>query len=187
MHALHGNTKLGLITLNLRGAQTPGDFERLVQECSKWRYKGIHAFAFQEHNLNPNREENLKRICKARDFTLTISFAPGDQTGETADVHWGGTLILTDDKILKINKVCIQSRGLTMVQAEWAGEKFHIASMYAPAQGELRKQFFASHETTLPNNTLVGGDFNVVPDVTLDVQSRNPLAYDNKGIQEMTK
>ena len=98
MHALHGNTKLGLMTLNLRGAQTPGDFERLIQECSKWRHKGIHAFAFQEHNLHPTREENLKRICKAREFTLTVSFAPGDQVGETADVHWGGTLILTDDK-----------------------------------------------------------------------------------------
>ena len=57
----------------------------------------------------------------------------------------------------------------------------------APAQGDLRKKFFATHETALPEDTLAGGDFNVVPDVTLDVQNRNPLAYDNRGIQELTK
>ena len=39
----------------------------------------------------------------------------------------------------------------------------------------------------LPEDTLAGGDFNVVPDVTIDVQNRNPLAYDNKGIKELTK
>ena len=46
--------RLGLLTLNISGAQEPGGYARLLNTCKKWRTDhGINVFCFQEHNLHP--------------------------------------------------------------------------------------------------------------------------------------
>ena len=52
--------------------------------------------------------------------------------------------------------------------------------VYAPAQ-PLQRVDFNSLRGKLDNTTHVGGDWNCVPDVTLDVDSVNPLSYANRG------
>ena len=64
------------------------------------------------------------------------------------------------------------------------GRSLEIASAYAPSEPQERITFFNDINTKqlLSVNTFVGGDWNVVEDVTIDVDSANPLAYDNTGI-----
>ena len=64
----------------------------------------------------------------------------------------------------------------------WGATEMEIAAVYAPAQPIPRIDFFNAelrHHTT--NLTIAGGDWNCVPDKTLDVTSANPLGSANHG------
>jgi hypothetical protein len=48
-----------------------------------------------------------------------------------------------------------------------------------------RIDFYNTLRGRLSSNTIVGGDWNTVTDVTLDVRSRNPLGYQNRGASQL--
>ena len=71
--------------------------------------------------------------------------------------------------------------GLIRAEVQWGTKTIDIGCVYAPAQPLQRVDFFNSLRGKLDSTTHVGGDWNCVPDVTLDVDSVNPLAYANRG------
>ena len=73
------------------------------------------------------------------------------------------------------------SGGLVRAQYEWMGCVYDIASVYAPAKAPKRVDFLSHVHQRLSDHTIACGDWNCVPDVTLDVKSSNPLNYPNAG------
>ena len=74
------------------------------------------------------------------------------------------------------------SSGTCIVDSdEWENHHGYACHLYAPSTPLKRVDFFNSLRNKIEKTTLVGGDFNTVGDVTLDVASRNPLAYPNIG------
>ena len=60
-----------------------------------------------------------------------------------------------------------------------------LASVYAPSNSVRRFMFFDAIDQHLSEASHVGGDFNVVADVTRDVLSANPLQYPNVGAMKL--
>ena len=87
--------KLKYLCVNANGLQQRGHFDMFLKACGRWRdQRRINVFMVQEHNLNSARLPQLKRDAAAKNFHLSIAFAPAASDGN----HWGGTLILTDTK-----------------------------------------------------------------------------------------
>ena len=171
--------KLKLMSINLRGAQEGNRFAALIRNADKWRAKeGVTVICAQEHNLDPAREDELQRIAASRGFRAVFGFAPAQgQNG----VHWGGTLILCDERSVSVSHVHVETEDLTRVSIEWNGRKWDIASVYVPVSPAKRLTFIATLTTKLTKQTIVGGDWNCVPDVTLDASGPNALNYRNIG------
>ena len=67
--------KAVLMDINVRGLQSPGVFARfLFEACKLVASDRVHAFTAQEHNLDPAREAELKRMCAQKHMTLTVAF-----------------------------------------------------------------------------------------------------------------
>ena len=62
-----------------------------------------------------------------------------------------------------------------------------IASVYAPSDPTKRINFFSHMNQHLTKYTLVGDDWNCVPDITTDVKGRNALSYKNYGASLLGK
>ena len=70
----------------------------------------------------------------------------------------------------------------------WGGTEIEVASAYAPAvSGVARVDYINDIEARMTPMTWVGGDWNCVPDVTLDVDSPNPMGYPNAGADAIEK
>ena len=70
------------------------------------------------------------------------------------------------------------SPGIIKKQVEWGDRTLEVACVYAPSEAAKRVTFFNNVlSKELTSKTYAGGDWNCVPDVTLDVDSDNPLRY----------
>ena len=69
------------------------------------------------------------------------------------------------------------------VEVEWTGREFRFLNCYVPVRPLERVEFLNRLRKYLTPKTFAAGDWNCVPDVTLDVQSKNPLGYKNIGAQ----
>ena len=170
-------TQCILLSQNLRGARKPGNMARVISTFQRMCNQGLSALCAQEHNLSPTQEQDLMRLATTKNLTLVIGFAPPAPDG----VHRGGTFILINNNILTFKKTILKTKDLTIVDVDWGGRPLQIASAYAPAKALARVNFFQTIHTHLTPNTIVGGDWNCVTDVTTDVISQNPLAYHNIG------
>ena len=141
-----------------------------------------HVICIQSHNLNPAKQEEHERLAQECGFTLKIGYAPAGRApvGE-APVHYGGTAILVYETEANVVTTHHTKGEVTRVELDWQGKNYDIASVYAPAQPSARVTFFTGLGPLLSRRTIVGGDWNCVPDVTLDVKSTNPLNYANQG------
>ena len=84
-------TRLRVASLNMSGAQDGGAWARFLTACAKWAARdGIDVYLGQEHNLNPLRLRELKRMAEHKGFALVIGFAEAAPDG----VHRGGVLVL---------------------------------------------------------------------------------------------
>ena len=176
--------KLGMMTLNGRGAQQRGMFANIVFEFTKWRdARGLNVLVFQEHNMSPDKNDELQRLATSKNIKLVIAFAPDNGSGQ----HPGGVLMLIDEKTLQYKNTLHNEDGFVMIRAEWGGDNIEIAGVYAPVSnaGTIKADFFKKMKGKITQDTFVGGDWNCVPDVTLDVESSNPLGYRNKGASEL--
>ena len=114
---------------------------------------------------------------------LIIAFPPPAPDG----VHRGGSLIIVDTRQLTVRSTPVVEAGLVTAEVEWGGVTFNLASLYAPAKAPERLRFLDGLAAKLTKDTILGGDFNCVPDVTLDVFSRNPLGYANQGATKLAE
>ena len=122
--------KLKLLTINTAGMQSEkNQFWSFLREASRWRAESqVQGFLIQEHNLHPAREPDLHRQALSQNFTLTIAFAPPGADG----THWGGTLILTDNKTTTRKQILDQQPHITRITVEWGAAVVEIASVYLP-------------------------------------------------------
>ena len=174
-------TKIHAVSMNARGLQTKGVFEALLRRIKRWTIKEAtrhHVYLIQEHNLNPKDRKKLDRNAKALGMSLVIGFANQNQNG----VHYGGTMIISIDAMTTLNKVLDETSDITRATYILEGDlELEFASIYAPSRALHRVDFFTRIDKHLSKHTIAGGDWNCVSDVTLDVQSKDPLGYPNTG------
>ena len=175
--------KLTMLTLNARGMKSKGFMDKALREFQKWKTeRKINIATFQEHNLDPKDEEDLIRKAKLKNITLIIGFADKAPDG----VHRGGVLIMCDETTITHKSTKVRSAGIVKIDVTWGGKEIEFAGIYAPAKSLERVNFFQTLRNQINKNTIIGGDWNCVPDVTLDIQSPNPLAYSNIGARLLT-
>ena len=179
-------TRLRVASLNMSGAQDRGAWAHFLHACAQWvKRDKVHMIMGQEHNLDPARESECRRMAERRGFALVIAFAEAGPDG----VHHGGTLILiatdavewpeTDAK--RAERTVHSEAGAVVVRIGWHGRDMVLGSVYAPATPVKRIDFFNRARKWITKEMYLGGDWNCVPDVTLDVQSSDPLRYKNYG------
>ena len=177
-HTLWGNTKLRVATFNANGLQTPGAWRQFLTELDQWvSVHRVSVVILQEHNWHPDTEGDRKAEAAERRATLTIGFAAEGGSG----VHWGGVAILTYDDVTTVKSVAETSPDLVSVTVEHGEHVVPIVGVYAPAQPAQRVSFFQTLGPRIPDGAIVGGDWNCVADVTVDVQGPNALSYANVG------
>ena len=110
-------------------------------------------------------------------FTIVIAYGRADNEDSTR----GGVLTVIDDKSLTLKRTLHNEPGFQSFEVEWGAQILEVANVYAPAQPIGRIDFFNTLRRKLSKHTYVGGDWNTVPDTTLDVNSANPLQYANRG------
>ena len=150
-------------------------FGKLLHEADRWKKKSnLAVLCIQEHNLKPSEEGDIRTQAVLRGYSLAISFGKTDDPND----RQAGVLILTNDKLVSFKKTNVCKPGMVRVTITWGGKEMSVASVYAPVQPLKRVEFFnTTIRRDLTPKTFAGGDWNCVPDVTLDVQSANPLAY----------
>ena len=194
-------TALKVASLNMSGAQERGSgmqekgkFARFLNRCKQWVIgERVDVILGQEHNLDPARESELKRMAEHKGFALVIAFAPRAADG----VHRGGTLVLVNTETVewpqlnaeREKRVLVRIPGATVVSVGWGDRLIKVGSIYAPSPPSLRVSFFQEMRKWITLDMFLGGDWNCVPDVTLDVQSSDPFRYKNIGgalLEEVT-
>ena len=71
--------------------------------------------------------------------------------------------------------------GAVVAEVGWNGRGILVGSVYAPAKPTPRLAFLQNMRKWASEDMYLGGDWNCVPDVTVDVQSSDPLRYRNTG------
>ena len=164
-----------MITLNASGLCLDSAFSKLLYEAKRWKQKrGLVVLCIQEHNLRAHEESTYKNKAIAAGYTMEISFgSPGDPNSARR-----GVLMLTADDTVTMKAGGTVSPGLIKKQIAWGDKTLEVACVYAPSEAPARVSFFNDTlSKELTPNTYAGGDWNCVPDVTLDVDSDNPLRY----------
>ena len=131
----------------------------------------------QEHNLDADELDTARKKALIRDFQLIVTSGRADDPTSSR----GGVFILIDTKQMSEAKILHEDPGFIRVTVDWGAEKLDLANVYAPVHDSARIDFYNTLRGRLSSNTIVGGDWNTVTDVTLDVRSRNPLGYPNRG------
>jgi len=169
--------KLSMLTLNVGGLQDKGKLRNFILTARKWMKEfNIDIILIQEHNLHPSRDLEIQRISKG--LKIIISYAPKGTDGN----HWGGVMsIFSEDSTSNATKREEIAGSFLSTSFEWSASTFQISNVYAPVRPTERLTFFNTIKTRITNDMIMGGDWNCVPDVTLDVQSRSPLTYANIG------
>ena len=133
-------------------------------------YTGTYATA--------SKHDDFMQLIRIKGFDAVITYGKADDPSSAR----GGTAIIWDTKTVDWKKTLDEIPGYIRVQLTWGGVDIEVASVYAPAStGVARIDFFNKIETRMTPLTWVGGDGNCVPDVTVDVDSPNPLGYPNVG------
>ena len=137
----------------------------------------IAAFYVQEHMLPESKDADWVQQAKIAGFTLLISYGKADDE----ESKKGGVLILLDDSTLELESVLHLQPGFIHLKVTGASKTLLIACVYAPAKDLPRLDFLNDIKTKITKDTIAGGDWNCVPDKTIDVDSTCPLTYPNIG------
>jgi hypothetical protein len=176
--------KLSLLTLNARGLCLDSAFSKLLYEAVRWKRKrNLAVLCIQEHNLPPSKADTYRKQAIAAGYTLNIAFGSPDDPESTRR----GVLILTADEIVTAKAPSVLTPGLIRQSVMWGDRKLDVACVYAPSHHQQRVDFFKTLKDHLTPETYIGGDWNCVPDISLDVDSVNPLAYhtQNRGASQL--
>jgi hypothetical protein len=108
--------------VNLGGVQEDGSFSRFLKRVARMvREDKLDALICQEHNLNPSRVNEVKRMALSKQLEMHISFSSEESNG----VYWGGTLVLLNIATCANASVLHSEAGATVVQIEWSVPYLH--------------------------------------------------------------
>ena len=168
--------KEGVATLNVRGLQSPGAWRDFLASMVRWtRRKRVRVMAVQEHNMNPSGHSTRAREALVAGWQMYASYGEKGMDG----THWGGALLLVSTDI-KVHGEVANGPGVVAVSVDLSDERCTVASVYAPVNPTKRVDFINNLKNLLPKHTIAGGDWNVVPDVTID--RKGPGALQNANI-----
>ena len=152
--------------MNIRGCQTSGSYATLLYHLNKWTQQSIaHVWGIQEHNLDPADHKIHMRLAKDKEFKLVIAYAKQNNGGG----HTGGTLFLISMRHATLIQSTEHDSGALEVQLDFGGARHNLLNCYAPVSPIPRIDFFNKIKVTLHEKIIGMGDWNCVPDVTLDV------------------
>eukprot|EP00965_Chrysotila_dentata_P037479 1246655-Pleurochrysis_carterae.AAC.1 len=123
----------------------------------------------QEHNLH--RDTNCLDSVRfnANKFGFVLFFAPlprGKRIGGTG-------ILVRNETFAQLNGSRFRSHrsgGACTLSFTVNEIDLTVASVYAPADGRERPNFFSSIASMINSSTILSGDFNCVDDVSLDTQ-----------------
>ena len=128
--------------------------------------------------LPRQKYDDFMHLIKLKNFDAEISYGKADDP----DSARGGTAITWDTHTVISKQVFDSIPGYVRMLLSWGEANIEVASVYAPATtGVARVDFFNDIDKRMSPLTWVGGDWNCVPDVTLDVDSPSPLGYPKGG------
>ena len=163
------------VTFNARGLCRGGRLAALLSEANR---RGIHILLIQEHNLKKRHAPMIADVCRRHRFHHSVAHVPSLGTGGAAVFISQDTpsIDFTDC----VNK-CALGGGVASTVVKIHGHRAPLVSVYAPVQPHLRKVFLGKLPKTglISTEAIVGGDWNCVPDVTLDVASTSNTPYSN--------
>ena len=161
-----GTHELCVVTYNMQGADDK-KWAYVFNEAKRFR---LDALLLQEHNIKPRDVALMQSRARRQGFTLTV-------TSSLSPTHRGGAAILTRNDSVAISGVCTDHKDpdnmgrVCAVNVEVAGCKARLVSAYGPVKPANRKCFQATLTKYLNRTSILGGDFNWVPDPDLDQES----------------
>jgi exonuclease III len=173
------------MSLNVAGINRPQKFSSLLRGAHR---RGIDVLLLQEHNIR-GRRKAAAAAFRARAAGYHMYMA---QRGENALSGRGGTAVLIrrDSETVSVNDNVRCSGGLDggvcAVPVSIGDVKTRVVSVYAPSDARQRDVFFRhmKRDKWIHKHDVVGGDFNCVPDVTLDTcKIADGAQYANRGGQ----
>ena len=176
--------KLRMATYNARGLQGSGQWKRFLQAASPWcDRRNIGVLIIQEHNWHPSTEQKRREEAAEVGAVLAIGWARVGDTG----MHRGGVAILIFTDRNQLVRVAGTSPDLVTVVVAQGEHEVTVQGVYLPSDPQERVEALEAVGDELKVGAVVGGDWNCVPDVTLDVQGANALTYPNVGAQALAE
>ena len=176
--------KLRVATYNARGLQGSGQWKKFLQAATPWcDRRNIGVLILQEHNWHPSTEQKRREEAAEVGAVLVIGWA---RVGDTGMYRGGVAMLIFTDRNQLVRVVGTSHDLVTVVVAQGEHE-VTVQGVYLPADPRERMEAIGAVADELKVGAVVGGDWNCVPDVTLDVQGANALAYPNVGAQALAE
>jgi hypothetical protein len=162
-----GPTPVTIATFNARGLVTGGRLRSLLAEARRNR---IHVILVQEHNLRGKHRHQVEEASKKFSYVPYVAYLPLHQ------VRGGAAVFVTKDHPdLDTSSASFTSAlhgGAASVRLLQHGLQIRYTSVYVPVMAQLRKVYLERLKDSglLTADTIVGGDWNCVPDVIVDLQ-----------------
>ena len=180
-------TTFKIATQNMNGSLTGNAWNLLLREA---RALKIDLLFVQEHNL----KSEDKRLETMRNCTLAHGFSYCHIACVPQCVGRGGTATLISDRVEVNNATSFDRCGgnMTVTNFELKKIKLRAVNVYAPQQ-ELdpkgvpletrRDHYYNKLKKHVTKSTILGGDFQNVLDVSLDLRRTANSAYENGGAE----
>lgn len=130
--------EMDITSLNVRGIQSKESISEFMYLTHEWMQRKKvqikEIVLIQEHNLKPEQLYELSVVCEDLHY-VHITACNTERTSALG----GAMIIIDEDNVDNINKIytCPEGR-LAVAEVIKDGEKLHIASIYAPANGKER-------------------------------------------------
>ena len=182
-----GPPRLRAASFNMRGADE-AKWRDIFNEAKRSR---LDVLLLQEHNIKPSAIAIMVSRAHRQGFTLTV-------TASLSPHKRGGAAVLTRNESVTVKGVSTDHTDplnlgrICAVNVEMAGHVTRLVSGYGPVNPSERKGFQQSLSKYLNRSSILGGDFNWVPDPDLDQEgSDDSVEHQNShaaaGEQSLTQ
>lgn len=168
MHTIHGNTQITIGTFNLNGLASDG---RTHKFSDAFAYSTYDIMMINEHNLNKHRITEWSKWLSLNHPELSIWLSPvppHERRGGTGFIVKHEKLGLSPSSVTVVRRFGGRA---TRIHWEDAPSPLRLLSIYLPPQPQLRRALWKriTDSDLITRDTIVAGDFNIVPDTGIDV------------------
>ena len=155
-------------TYNARGLRRGDKLNLLLKSAAS---QGIHILLIQEHNLTPKHRVFVEAVSKRRGFAPFVAY----KTVNTSVVGGAAIFIAEDNPAIDMSDpapIYSMQGGAAVMHITLHGHRTKIGSFYVPVRPPLRKHYIEriTERGLLTSDMIAGGDWNTVPDITVDTQ-----------------